>query len=143
MGDSQILFLTMGLLWDGCRESIMNFHDQHRPYRRRTIYWHIADYDFYQTRSGRVCHPERSEGSLCPSSQILRFAQDDSVRSLRLMPIGWAFRSPAAPPLCPFPPDHGGVSVTVGQQSRFSFGMHWTTHIEHGGLFCRICRRRF
>src|SRR6266702_7990548 len=24
-----------------------------------------------------ACHPERSEGSLCPSSQILRFAQDD------------------------------------------------------------------
>jgi hypothetical protein len=26
-----------------------------------------------------ACHPERSEGSLRPSSQILRFAQDDSL----------------------------------------------------------------
>src|SRR5260370_4210695 len=30
----------------------------------------------------RSCHPERSEGSLCPSRQILRFAQDD-----KLLPI--------------------------------------------------------
>ncbi len=30
----------------------------------------------------RYCHPERSEGSLCPSRQILRFAQDD-----KLLPI--------------------------------------------------------
>jgi len=27
--------------------------------------------------SGFACHPERSEGSLRPASQILRFAQDD------------------------------------------------------------------
>ncbi len=42
-----------------------------------------------------ACHPERSEGSLRPASQILRFAQDDSqdtsqVRSREaLSPIVW------------------------------------------------------
>jgi hypothetical protein len=35
-----------------------------------------------------LCHPERSEGSGSMGSEILRFAQDDSVRLVRLMPIG-------------------------------------------------------
>src|SRR5260370_35550561 len=30
------------------------------------------------TNQSRSCHPERSEGSLCPSSQTLRFAQGDT-----------------------------------------------------------------
>src|SRR5207248_9569075 len=37
---------------------------------------------------GLDCHPERSEGSRSPSSQTLRCAQGDMVRSLRLMRIG-------------------------------------------------------
>lgn len=34
------------------------------------------------------CHAERSEVSLSQSSQILRFAQDDTGRQLGLMRIG-------------------------------------------------------
>jgi hypothetical protein len=44
-----------------------------------------------------VCHPERSEGSALCLREILRFAQDDIVRSLRLMPIGRSWRSPCKP----------------------------------------------
>ena len=32
----------------------------------------------HQTFGEKTCHPERSEGSLCPASEILRCAQDDS-----------------------------------------------------------------
>src|SRR2546423_3971006 len=38
-------------------------------------------------QEGLPCHPERSEGSRSPSSQTLRCAQGDRVRSLRLIPI--------------------------------------------------------
>jgi hypothetical protein len=41
----------------------------------------------------RYCHAERSEASLGPSRETLSAAKDDSVRSLRLMPIG-ADKSP-------------------------------------------------
>ena len=45
-----------------------------------------------------ACHPERSEGSLCPASQILRCAQDDmlylqmsshAASEFSLWPIMW------------------------------------------------------
>jgi hypothetical protein len=36
------------------------------------------------TDQSRSCHPERSEGSLCPPSQTLRSAQGDKVSPARL-----------------------------------------------------------
>jgi hypothetical protein len=33
--------------------------------------------EFLNSRPAVACHPERSEGSLRPANQILRFAQDD------------------------------------------------------------------
>jgi hypothetical protein len=38
---------------------------------------HMADNEFEQARSGRGCHPERSEGSLLMGPQMLRCAQHD------------------------------------------------------------------
>ena len=40
--------------------------------------------DKEQTFGEKACHPERSEGSVRPSSQILRFAQDDTQDSTQV-----------------------------------------------------------
>ncbi len=37
-----------------------------------------------QTFGDNACHPERSEGSLHPANQILRFAQDDRQDSMQV-----------------------------------------------------------
>jgi hypothetical protein len=41
-----------------------------------------ADNDFFQSRSVQGCHPERSEGSDALSTEILRYAQDDTLDRL-------------------------------------------------------------
>ena len=73
------------------RSPIMKFHDQNRSYPvgaqfigappmyrpLEGIDEPLADNDFSRSRSVMGCHPERSEGSLGLSREILRFAQDD------------------------------------------------------------------
>src|SRR2546423_11492651 len=60
--------------------------NMHQPKPRMSPGW----------QEGPPCHPERSEGSPCPSSQTLRFPQGDMVRSLRLMPITADLSAPTA-----------------------------------------------
>ncbi len=61
-------------------------------------------------RKVQPCHAEHircaqcklREASRCPSSKILRFAQDDIVRSLKLMLIGPDLSRPRAWPFHPW-----------------------------------------
>ncbi len=57
----------------------MRFHKilRHTDSRRSPIYRGTAILNF--TIQGRSCHAERSEASLCPSRETLRFAQGDNT----------------------------------------------------------------
>jgi len=68
-----------------------------------------------------------------PSNQILRCAQDDIVRSLRLMPIGWG----QAPPLL-----YTGLasrsSVEKGRAWRSPCQVHWFTTLLYSPAYLAI-----
>src|SRR5260370_18013032 len=69
------------------------------------------------TNQSRSCHPERSEGSLCPSSQTLRFAQGDTGQSRSCHPE----RSEGS--LCPSSRPFASLRVTlVGNLSERLWG---------------------
>ena len=44
-----------------------------------------------QTFGDKACHPEYSEGSLRPASEILRCAQDDILPIALLIALSWRF----------------------------------------------------
>src|SRR6266567_4095456 len=62
---------------------------------------------------GQACHPERSEGSLRPASQILRCAQDD--RPYFPMSISTALPSSSPPSKKNDQKNHQGASMTTRQ----------------------------